>query len=96
MIGERPLRPSWDAGWWHSFWVRAEWFDAIVGPNGGIAVSCDPSRDPRGRNCFRPGQLNNEADRFHLWGLQPGGDNFLIAEGVVKIFPYSFAIGYRR
>ncbi len=92
MVGERPPPDTLQAGWWYSR-IRlpgAVW-GLLYGPEGSMPVETAglPDDPCSGPFVFGPGRLDNPCDRYHFWGLHPGGANFLFADGGVRYLPYS-------
>jgi len=82
IVGERPPASSTSWGWW-------TW-----GPyDSALAVKVSVP-DPHGVACplpqvYRPGQVGVECDAAHYWSLHPGGANWLLGDGSVRLLPYS-------
>lgn len=91
IVSERPPPNSFIAGWWYSAWITLEWVSQGAGPNGGLGVTYNPQADPTCLQCFGPGRIDNEYDRYHFWSLHSGGGNFLFADAGVRFMPYSAA-----
>lgn len=84
MVGERPPPPSTSWGWWT--WGP---YDSALGVQNSVG-------DPHGGFCplpqrYGPGRTNVECDVLHYWSLHPGGANWLLADGSVRLLPYTVA-----
>ncbi|WP_143392849.1 DUF1559 domain-containing protein [Fimbriiglobus ruber] len=98
LVGERPPSSTLDAGWWYTshplpmnsweFEMTARsGLDPFHPQCGGFAVPT-----PSGTVAmytYAPGILSDECSRYHFWSLHAGGANFLLADGSVKLLPYS-------
>ncbi len=91
MVGERPPSADEHLGWWYAGWGQNQTgsCDMILGVQEiNVAnLNCSP-----GRYAYGPGRLRDQCDLFHFWSLHfGGGANFLIADGSVRLIPYSAA-----
>jgi prepilin-type N-terminal cleavage/methylation domain-containing protein/prepilin-type processing-associated H-X9-DG protein len=82
MVGERPPASSTSWGWWT--WGP---YDSALGAQNAVP-------DPHGESCplpqvYSPGKLGVECDALHYWSLHPGGANWLLADGSVRLLPYT-------
>jgi prepilin-type N-terminal cleavage/methylation domain-containing protein/prepilin-type processing-associated H-X9-DG protein len=91
--GERPASTDNQFGWWYG--GTGQRFtgscDAVLGVfeqnvQPVMAGSCAPGFYP-----YKPGSFNNQCDMFHFWSPHPGGANFLLCDGSVRLIAYSAA-----
>ena len=89
--GERPPSADLWYGWWYAGYGQAGSgsADMLLGARernlGGTYVSACPP----GAYHFGPGQVTQQCDLFHFWGLHDGGAHFLFADGSVRFLDYS-------
>ena len=88
LIGERPPSTDFWYGWWYA---SGGVFDATLGVaevnplEDGVMNNC-----PRGPYSYAAG-TNVQCDTFHFWSYHPGGANFALADGSVRLIPYGTA-----
>jgi prepilin-type N-terminal cleavage/methylation domain-containing protein len=82
VVGERPPASSTSWGWWT--WGP---YDSALAVRVGVP-------DPHGVVCplpqvYRAGRVGVECDAAHYWSLHPGGANWVLGDGSVRLLPYS-------
>jgi prepilin-type N-terminal cleavage/methylation domain-containing protein/prepilin-type processing-associated H-X9-DG protein len=96
LVGERPPPYGGYAGWWFAGSGMEPWYgagDVVLGSNERIAVNflSTPTSE---QSHYRAGELGDPNDlddqhAWHFWSFHPGGSNFLLADGSVRLIRYS-------
>ncbi|MBX3417478.1 MAG: DUF1559 domain-containing protein [Pirellulaceae bacterium] len=95
MIGERPPSPDLWYGWWYAGFGRdgSGSPDMILGvrelnpPVPGITTyleSCPP-----GPYDYVKGRMGEMCSTLHFWSYHPGGANFALCDGSIRLIPYT-------
>ena len=94
MVGERPPSPDFWYGWWYATGSSdASTGDVTLGvaelnPTQASGISSYLGDCPAGPYQYSAGK-NDQCDTLHFWSFHPSGANFALADGSVRLIPYS-------
>ena len=90
LLGERPPSADFQFGWWYAG-IGQQFTgsgDMILGVREANLQPVTVGSCPPGNYPFMVGSFNNQCDMFHFWSPHPGGANFALADGSVRLLTY--------